>query len=284
MSVTDLPFFAPPFVALAHRGGSTYAPNVGRENSLHAFGQAVALGYTHVETDVHVTRDGVLLAFHDDRLDRVTDGTGLIADLDHGAVTHARIGGTDPIPTLDEVLEAFPETFFNIDLKTDAAVRPLLEVINRHRAQRRVNVASFSSRRLRDFRRLAGEQLSTAVSPAGIAWTRIVPVLPRLVAAPGNVLQLPHWASLPLALASGGPRAMVGALAGDDVRGDQFRVVTRALVDTAHAAGKKVHVWTIDDPGEMGELIDLGVDGLVSDRIDVLKDVLSERGLWYGRQ
>lgn len=281
MSVTDLPFFSPPFLALAHRGGSTYAPNVGRENSLYAFGRAVALGYTHVETDVHATRDGVLVAFHDDRLDRVTDRAGVIAELDHAEVARARIGGTDPIPTLDEVIEAFPDTFFNIDLKADGAVAPLLEVLNRHRAQRRVNVASFSGRRLRDFRRLAGSQVSTSVGPVGIALTRMVPVVPRLLSTPGNVLQVPYWTGLPAAVASL-PAGLLD-LAGPDIRGGRGRVVTPRFVAAAHAAGRKVHVWTIDDPAEMAELIDLGVDGLVSDRIDVLKDVLVEKGLWYGR-
>lgn len=279
MTEPDRPFFAQRFIALAHRGGSTYPPNVGRENSLHAFGEAVALGYTHIETDVHATRDGVLLAFHDDRLSRVTDRTGMIADLPFTEVRKARIGGIDPIPTLDEAMEAFPGTFFNIDIKAEAAIRPLVEVINRHRAQQRVNVASFSERRLATFRQLAGSQVSTSVGPLGSGVARMVPLLPRLLPLPGTVLQLPHWSALPTALRSL-PDGVLNAF-GDDVRGHRFRVVTRDLVETAHAAGKKVHVWTIDDPAEMQELIDLGVDGLVSDRIDVLKDVLVERGLWH---
>lgn len=281
MTAAERAFFAQPFLALAHRGGSTYPPNVGRENTLHAFEQAVALGYTHVETDVHATRDGVLLAFHDDRLDRVTESTGLVAELTGAEVARARIGGTDPIPTLDEVLEAFPDTYFNIDLKTDAAIGPLVEVINRHRAHRRVNVASFSDRTLRAFRLLAGTQVSTSVAPLGIRLTRVLPTLARLLAVPGNALQVPHWHQLPRSARSL-PSAVLDAV-GDDVRGDRFRVVTRSLVEAAHATGKHVHVWTIDDPAEMHELIDLGVDGLVSDRIDVLKDVLVERGLWHGQ-
>lgn len=279
MTVADRAFFAQPFLALAHRGGSTYPPNVGRENTLHAFGEAVALGYTHVETDVHATRDGVLLAFHDDRLDRVTDRTGMIGELTHAEVAAARIGGTDPIPTLDEVFEKFPDTFFNIDIKAPTSIRPLVEVINRHRAQQRVNVASFSDRSLREFRRLAGTQVSTSVGPLGIRWTRLAPSVAGLLAAPGNALQVPHWHPLPSS-ARLLPAGVLSAF-GDDIHGDHFRLVTRALVEAAHAAGKHVHVWTIDDPDEMRELIDRGVDGLVSDRIDVLKDVLVERGLWH---
>ena len=280
MTVADRAFFAQPFLALAHRGGSTYPPNVGRENTLHAFGEAIALGYTHVETDVHATSDGVLLAFHDDRLDRVADRTGMIGDLTHAEVAAARIGGTDAIPTLDEVFETLPDTYFNIDIKAPASIRPLVEVINRHRAQQRVNIASFSDRSLREFRRLAGTQVSTSVGPLGIRWTRLLPSVARLLAAPGNALQVPHWHPLPSS-ARLLPAAVLRAF-GDDIRGDDFRLVTRALVEAAHAAGKHVHVWTIDDPDEMRELIDRGVDGLVSDRIDVLKDVLVERGLWHG--
>lgn len=279
MTVADRAFFAPPFLALAHRGGSTYPPNLGRENTLHAFHQAVSLGFTHVETDVHATRDGVLLAFHDDRLDRVTDRSGLVGELSHAEVGEARIGGTDPIPTLDEVFEAFPDTCFNIDLKAEAAVGPLVEVINRHRAHRRVNVASFSDRTLRAFRRLAGTQVSTSVAPLGVRYTRLLPSVAALLAAPGNALQVPHWLPLPTGARSLPPAVL--SVLGGQLREGRFRVVTPGLVEAAHAAGKQVHVWTIDDADEMRELIDLGVDGLVSDRIDVLKDVLVERGLWH---
>lgn len=282
MTTAEREFFAQPFLALAHRGGASYPPNVGRENTLHAFAQAVALGYTHLETDVHATRDGVLVAFHDDRLDRVTDRRGVVGELSHEEVSRARIGGTDPIPTLDEVFESFPRACLNIDIKSPAAVQPLLEAINRHRAHRRVNVASFSDRSLRQFRRLAGEQVSTSVGPLGIRWTRVAPTLAALLSAPGNALQLPHWHPLPASARPLGAR-LQGVL-GDDIRDGLLRVVTPALVRAAHAAGKKVHVWTVDDPAEMVELIDLGVDGLVSDRIDVLKDVLVGRGLWFGEQ
>lgn len=282
MTVADRAFFAQPFLALAHRGGASYPPNVGRENTLYAFGQAVALGYTHLETDVHATRDGVLVAFHDDRLDRVTDRTGLVAALPADEVARARIGGLEPIPTLDEVFEAFPDRYLNIDLKSPAAVAPLAAAINRHRSHERVNVASFSDASLRTFRRLAGSQVSTSVGPAGIRWTRLAPSLARLLAAPGNALQLPHWHPLPAGARRVADR-FVGVLGRSNVREGCFRVVTPALVRSAHAAGKQVHVWTIDDPADMAELIDIGVDGLVSDRIDVLKDVLVGRGLWHGQ-
>jgi glycerophosphoryl diester phosphodiesterase len=255
----DHPYFDSSFIALAHRGGALPAANLHSENTLYAFTKASELGFRYLETDVHVTADGVPIAFHDERLDRVTDGTGLVAELPWAEVSRSRIGGQHPIARLAELLEAFPDHRFNIDIKARAAVGPLVRTINEYRAHDRVCVGSFSIDRIREFRRLMGAQVATSVASSGVAWTRFVPFLPRLLNDPGVVLQIPsHW----------------------PVTGRSVRLVTPALVQRAHAAGKHVHVWTIDTAEEMHELIDLGVDGLVSDRIDVLKDVCIARGLW----
>lgn len=260
MHASDYAYFGQAFTALAHRGGAALAANRGRENTLHAFGNAVQLGYTHLETDVHATRDGRLVAFHDNVLDRVTDTTGTVAETSFEDLRAARIGGTDQIPTLDEVLESFPHARINIDIKAPGAVEPLVECLRAHRAEDRVCVGSFGQDRLIRFRRLAGPRVPTAVGPAGVAWTARVPVLPRLLASPGVALQMPVEHT---------------------VRGRRIRLLTPWLLDAAHRRGKVVHVWTIDDPAQMHELIDLGVDGIVSDAIDVLKQVLQERGLWH---
>ena len=252
-------YFDSPFVALAHRGGSKHPENQGRENSMHAFETAVRLGYTHLETDVHVTSDGQLIAFHDERLERTTDGTGRVDDLPWSAVSAARIGGQDPIPLLAELLEAFPHHFFNIDIKAPGAVEPLVATLQRHGAFDRVCVGSFGARRLRRFRRLAGPTVATAVSGPGILWNRFGGALSALVNSPGQALQLPvRW-----------------SIAGRDTV-----LVRPQLIRAAHRAGKQVHVWTIDEEGQMEELIDLGVDGLVSDNIAGLKRVLQRRGRW----
>lgn len=253
------PFFDSPFVAMAHRGGALLADNVDRENSVHAFANAVQLGFRYLETDVHTTADGTLVAFHDDRLDRVTDRAGLIAELPWAEVRRARIGGRDPIPTLDELLETFPEQRFNIDLKAPGAVAPLVSAIDAHRAHARVCVGSFGVERIRAFRSLMGTRVATSLSRAGVAWTRFVPLLPRILGAPGVALQIPLTTQ---------------------VAGRTLRLVTPGLITRAHGAGKQVHVWTIDDSATMHQLIDLGVDGLISDRIDVLAQVCVERGLW----
>lgn len=251
------PFTDAGFVALAHRGGARLAVNEGRENTVAAFAEAVRLGYRYLETDVHTTRDGTLVAFHDTVLDRVTDTTGAIAELPWSEVALARIGG-EPVPVLDELLETFPDAVFNVDLKAAGAVEPLLTTLERHGATGRVCVGSFSGARLRRFRRLARGRVATSATQAEVVLTRFGRApLPRL--GPAVALQVPV-------------RYPVG--------GRMVEIVTRELLARAHAGGRQVHVWTVDDPEEMNRLLDLGVDGLVSDAIDTLKRVLTERGRW----
>lgn len=259
MRAVEYPYFAAPFVALAHRGGAHYPPNRGRENTRHAFAAAVALGYTYLETDVHATADGVLLAFHDDRLDRVTQLSGRIGTLPYARVQTARVAGTDPIPTLAELLETFPQARFNLDAKSLAAVEPLAQVIADHEAYDRVCVGSFGTYRLHRLRRRLGREVASSASPVGVAWNRFAPWLTRALNSPAAALQIP----------------LRYRLAGHPVQ-----VLTPALLRAAHRAGKQVHVWTVDDPGVMDSLIDAGVDGLVTDRPDRLRTVLDRRGLW----
>lgn len=264
MRAGDYAFFDAGFLAFAHRGGATYPANVGRENTQYAFQQAVDLGYRYLETDVHATADGRLVAFHDDRLDRVTDRTGAIADLDFDAVRAARIDQHLQVPTLAELLTAFPRARFNIDAKADAAVDLLAQEIREWEATDRVCLSSFSPRRLHRLRRLL-PQVPTAVSSRAIIQRRFapalghVPVLQRLFDSPGVAVQLP--ATHPIA-------------------GRRFRVLTPGMVTAAHRAGKQVHVWTIDQESEMDRLLDLGVDGIFTDRIDTLKTVAARRGVW----
>ena len=259
MRAADYAFFDAPFLAFAHRGGAAYPPNLHRENSRHAFEQAVALGYRYLETDVHATADGVLLAFHDPRLDRVTDATGLIAALPHSVVGQARIGGVDPIPTLAELLEAFPTARFNIDAKADATVDLLADTIAAHDAYERVCVSSFGVARLHRLRRRLGPRVASAASSRGVAVTRFLPWFTRVLHTPAPVLQLPVRST---------------------ILGRDVDLVTPELIRTVHRAGKQLHIWTVDDSECMERLIDAGVDGIFTDRVDTLKSVLEGRGLW----
>lgn len=240
----------PGVLAFAHRGGAGDAP----ENTMPAFAAAVAQGYRYLETDAHVTADGVLVAFHDDVLDRVTDRTGRIGELPWEAVAEARIGG-EPVPLLEELLEAFPEVKVNIDPKSDDAVEPLAELLLRLDALDRVGIGSFSDRRLATLRRRCGPRLCTSLGPGNVArWkaaSRGVPV-GRLPAPCAQV-----------------PVAIKGVT-----------IVDERTVATAHRRGMQVHVWTVDEPAEMHRLVGLGVDGIMTDRPAVLKEVLESRGLW----
>jgi glycerophosphoryl diester phosphodiesterase len=239
-------------LAFSHRGG---ASGDRPENTLAAFRGAVEVGYRYLETDAHCTADGRLIAFHDAELDRVTDHRGRVAELPWDVIRRARVGGTEPIPLLSELFEEFPATRINIDPKDDAAVEPLAELIQRHNAVDRVCIGSFSDGRIARLRRLLGEHLCTALGPRA---TRRMLATARGLAAPrfdGACLQVP-------VSMSGVP------------------IVTRGFVNGVHRHGLQVHVWTINDAAEMHRLLDLGVDGLMTDQNEVLKAVLQERGDW----
>lgn len=220
-----------------------------------AFEHAVRLGYRYVETDVHLTADGVLVAFHDDHLDRVTDRTGAIAELDWATVRAARVDGREPIPLLEDLLGTWPELRVNIDPKHDGCEVALAEVIRRTDSIDRVCVGAFSDRRLARLRSLLGSDLCTALGPRGVA---------RLRAASWRVPT----------------RRPAAGCAQVPVEVGGVRIVDDAFVQTAHRLGLQVHVWTIDDPDQMHALLDLEVDGIMTDRPAVLRDVLVARGQW----
>ncbi|WP_197515831.1 glycerophosphodiester phosphodiesterase [Arthrobacter sp. U41] len=245
---------------MAHRG---FSPD-GLENTMAAFRAAVELGFRHLETDVHTTADGVLLLFHDETLDRVTDGRGRISELTAETVALARIGGAEPIPLLAELATAFPDVRINLDVKDWNSVDTLAAAIERYSLHDRVLIASFSDRR----RRAVLRQLSRpAASSAGMVSNALFVLL-------GPVLPAPL-----LRLTAG--RALRGVQALQvPVSYGGVTVVSPGFVRRAHLHGLQVHVWTVNDPAEMHRLLDLGVDGIVTDRADLLKAVLQERGRW----
>ena len=242
---------SPTPIALAHRGGAAEAA----ENTLEAFRASYGLGYRWLETDVHLTRDAVVAAFHDPRLDRVTDRTGDIEDLDWEDVGSATVAGTGRIPSMEQLLTEFPDARFNIDTKSDRVVVPLLELIEAHDAWDRVCLGSFVDRRLDRARSIGGDRLCTSAGPREIASAVAGSFRLSVGRIDAHVLQIPiaFWG---------------------------LRLVTRRLVRSAHEQGLAVHVWTIDRPDEMRRLLDIGVDGIMTDRPSVLREVMLERGLW----
>jgi glycerophosphoryl diester phosphodiesterase len=250
-------------IAFAHRGGAGEAP----ENTLVAFEIAITLGYSYLETDAHITRDGVLIAFHDDRLDRVTDRTGAIAAVDIDEVEAADAGYTfSPdggrtfpfrgqrirVPRLEDLLARWPEARVNIDPKADACIIPLAALLDRLNAWDRVCIGSFSDRRLRWIRELGRGRACTSMGPRAVALSRAaatIGLMPRLAA---DCLQVPtHRGPVP--------------------------IVTERFVAAAHRAHLPVHVWTINDEPTIERLLDLGVDGIMSDRLRLLLNVLRRR-------
>jgi glycerophosphoryl diester phosphodiesterase len=242
---------APP-LAFAHRGGAA----AGDENTTDAFGRAVGLGYRYLETDVHATADGVVVVFHDDTLDRLLGRPGRVRDVRWADLATLRVGGAATVPRLDEVLEAWPNVRFNIDIKDDPAVDPTVELIRRAGATDRVLLASFADRRL----------------------ARVRAALPAVATSMGTREVARLWSAARLGYRLRVPPSVVAAQV--PVRHRRVRVVDRRFVATAHRIGLQVHVWTVDDPPTMNHLLDLGVDGIMTDRIEVLRDVYAARGVW----
>jgi glycerophosphoryl diester phosphodiesterase len=244
---------APLPLAFAHRGGAA----TGDENTVAAFERAVSLGYRYVETDVHATTDGVPVVFHDETLTRLTGHAGRLDALSWSDLSTVRVGGAAAIPRLAEVLDAWPQIRFNIDVKGDSGVVPTVETVRRAAAADRVLLASFSDTRLTRLRTLAGPAVATSMGMRAVA-----------------ALRLASLARAPMRLAP----SIVAAQVPTHHR--RIRVVDRAFVARAHHLGLQVHVWTVDDPAEMHRLLDLGVDGLMTDRPEVLRDVMLSRNTW----
>lgn len=249
-------FDAPSPIAIAHRGGAWE----GIENSLEAVRRCVDLGYRYIETDVHLSKDGEVIAVHDPTLDRTTDARGRIRDLGWDEISRARIGGTATIPRLHDLLDEFPDLRFNIDAKVPDVVVPLVQLIQSRgdEAADRICLASFSDARLRRMRTLTHGRVATSMGQGEVARLRAMSMMrtsTRLARFRAQAAQVP-----------------VGI--------GRVRVVDRRFVETAHSLGIKVHVWTIDDPQEMVRLLDLGVDGIMTDEPQVLKDVMIARGQW----
>ena len=246
--------------AFAHRGGAAHAP----ENSWTAFEHAIKLGYAYLETDARATSDGRLMAFHDRTLDRVTDGSGPIGSRTYREVSALRVAGSEPIPLIEDLLGTWPDARFNIDLKDEPGIALLAEVLRRTGAWDRVCVTSFSGSRLRTARGLLGRPVCMATSPAVIAAVRYT------ISAAARGRQ---------------PGLLARRLAQWQVRCAQVpgKVASASFVRRAHALGLDVHVWTINDRTEMSRLLDLGADGIMTDDICSLREVLIERGQWHPR-
>lgn len=258
------PYLAHPGpVGIAHRGA--HGDGAG-ENSDLAFARAGALGYRHLETDVQRTADGVLVAMHDDVLDRTTDGAGPVEQLRWRDVARLEVRGGGGVPRLVELLASYPDVRWNLDCKQPHLAADVAELVRNDLD--RVCVGSFHRGAVRRLRQLLGPALCTAATPAEVRTVVAASLLPEPA------------------------RLQLGRVLGRRLRCDALQVppvhegrtiVTAPFVEVAHAAGIDVHVWTVDDAGEQDALLDLGVDGIMTDDASGLAGLLLLRGQWPPR-
>ena len=234
-------------IPFAHRGGAAEAP----ENTMTAFDRAVQMGYRHLETDARITRDGVLVAFHDPDLRRLSQHPFKVSDLTWAELSKLKVLG-EPIPRMEELLSTWPEINFNIDPKQDECIEPLAHLLKTQKAVHRIGIGAFSGIRLKRLREIFGPDLVTSASPVEIAALRFKP-LPKSVDY--RCLQIP-------------------------IRFKGVKILTRGLRKRARQLGLQIHIWTIDDSPTINKLIDLGIDGIMTDRPHALKEVLIHRNLW----
>lgn len=238
-------------LAIAHRGGAGAWP----ENTLPAFENSIALGYRYIETDVHVSVDGGVFAFHDDHLGRVSSADGFISDLTAAEIEQVDVSG-ERVPRLEELLLSWPDVRINIDPKADGVVEPLARIIDACGAVDRVCVGAFSDRRIRYFRDRFGPDLCTSMGPREVA---------RLVA---------HSRGVPIG-SDFAPCAQI-----PPTYFGRVDLASPRLFEVAHSLDVEVHYWTIDEPTEIARLIDAGAGGILTDRPAVLRDTLIARDEW----
>jgi len=247
-------------IRFAHRGSRVLWP----ENTAVAFAGAVDLGYRYIETDVRITRDGVVVVFHDDTLDRTTNGKGPVKDWLFEDIRHLdagwwfdrdagfpQRGGEAVVSSLDETFERFPEVRFNIDLKGPGMEWPVADVIRRHGRETSVMVGSFKGRRIGKFRRVTGGAVATSAGPAAALSLYSASRIGKTVSTAASAFQVPF---------------------------DYWGInIDEKFVAAAHRCGAHVHCWTVNEAADMHRLLDVGVDGIVTDRPDILNEVIAQR-------
>lgn len=237
---------------IAHRGGAGLA----RENTLAAFDKSFAMGVRYLETDVRVTLDGECVAVHDATLTRVTGVEHRVDELTLAGIRRLGIGG-DRVLRIADLLTTFDSAKFVLDLKDPRGMPTLIALLQRHDAVDRVCLAGARDRWLASARELAGPALATTLGWE--ATTKLV------LAARSNRIPL----NLPDAEFVHLPRRL-----------GRSRVLTRRVVAVAQHIGLKVMAWNVEDATSMHEMLDIGVDGLITDRPDISRAVLIERDSW----
>ena len=238
------------FFGFIHRGGAEEAT----ENTLEAFQHSADMGFIFMETDIQGTKDGEVVIFHDHDLSRMANINKKIEELTYKEVKQIELVGGGRISSLNELLSSFPNLRFNIDFKTANTIDKGVEIIKQHKAISRVCLASFSSSRLKKIRKLAGPDSCSSMDQLEVVYQLLKSInlpSPRVY---GFCAQVPtsQWG---------------------------IPIVTKRFIDYAHKKNKFVHVWTIDTESEIEKLIELGVDGVMTDRPSVLQKVMKKKNL-----
>jgi glycerophosphoryl diester phosphodiesterase len=236
-------------LAIAHRGGAGLAA----ENTLEAFSRSYALGLRYLETDVRMSADGELVAFHDARLGRVTGDSGLLRRRTMAQLAELPVLGGGTIVSLEDLLTHFPDARFTIDVKEQRTIAPLAGLLRKTNSAKRVCIAGMRGGWLAELRRLTSPELTLALS----------------------------WRELARLAARSAPNDARGEFAHVPLRLGRMRVYTDELLARAHGRGIRVIVWTVNESTTMHRLLDRGVDGIITDRPDVLREVLVARGQWH---
>jgi Glycerophosphoryl diester phosphodiesterase len=229
----------------AHRGGSIEAP----ENTIESFEYSIELGSSYIETDVQLSSNGIPYIFHDNDLNRLFGKNIIFNSLHSDEINELILFDRYKIPTLESTLLKFPNTFFQIDVKTDEVVLPTMEVIKKTNSTDKVCIASFSSKRLKQVHNLYPE-ICLSMGPYEVMKLLLASFGLYRKKVPGNCLQIPIYKY-------------------------GIKLVTKRFINYIHSIGLKIHVWTINDEDTMQKLIDLGVDGIITDRPKALKELLS---------
>lgn len=251
-------------LVIAHQGGEELWPS----NTMFAFERAVDLGVDVLEMDLHITADGALVLIHDETVDRTTDGTGVVEQMtlaevkaldaghywtDDGGQTFPFRGQGITIATLEEVFQAFPDMPMNIEIKRVdnlPVAEPFCQMIRQHGKQDQILVASFHEDAMSEFRAACPEVATSASQNEVINFfVRHAVGLAASYSPPAQAVQVPEYRS-------------------------GIHILTPGFVNDAHSRGMDVHVWTVNEAADMQRMIDLGVDGIITDRPDILLELL----------
>lgn len=266
------PFFADQqgVQVIAHQGGERLRPS----NTMVSFQHARDLGVDILEMDLHATQDGVLVLIHDDSVDRTTDGAGKVKEMrfaamqqldaghywtNDGGATYPYRGQGIQIPALSEIFEAFPNMRMNIEIKQvePSIAEPFCDMIRHYGQSERVLVASFRQEAMLAFRAACPEVATSMVQPEiqpFWIWNQFGLAAVYQTPPSAHAFQVPLHSRLPVL--------------------GEVDVLSSRFIRAAHRHNIQVHAWTIDDPDTMAWLIEMGIDGIITDRPDLILDLL----------